>query len=233
MGRKRHAPEQIIRKLREAEFELGRGMKTPEVRAVSPRTSSAFATGSWHSGERRSGSSWTTAASFRAASLRSLGVSSRRAHRLLPAGEADGQQVRRELQRLAARRVPERALGRNAGGSDGEDRPLEGGLQRESASPGSRGAGAGGIRRAGQGLRAEDQATSRRELTPQLDRKTKPVQAREILSQWLVRNSEGTSGPSALRSAIRQHQCGLVGRTGVEPADFPPDFDAGRVPTRR
>jgi transposase-like protein len=31
MGRKRHAPEQIIRKLREAEVELGRGMKTPEV----------------------------------------------------------------------------------------------------------------------------------------------------------------------------------------------------------
>jgi len=31
MGRKRHAPEQILRKLREAEVELGRGMKTPEV----------------------------------------------------------------------------------------------------------------------------------------------------------------------------------------------------------
>jgi len=31
MGRKRHAPEKIIRKLREAEVELGRGMKTPEV----------------------------------------------------------------------------------------------------------------------------------------------------------------------------------------------------------
>jgi len=31
MGRMRHAPEQIIRKLREAEVELGRGMKTPEV----------------------------------------------------------------------------------------------------------------------------------------------------------------------------------------------------------
>jgi hypothetical protein len=31
MGRKRHAPEQIIRRLREAEVELGRGMKTPEV----------------------------------------------------------------------------------------------------------------------------------------------------------------------------------------------------------
>jgi len=31
MGRKRHSPEQIIRKLREAEVELGRGMKTPDV----------------------------------------------------------------------------------------------------------------------------------------------------------------------------------------------------------
>jgi len=31
MGRKRHAPEQILRKLREAEVELGRVMKTPEV----------------------------------------------------------------------------------------------------------------------------------------------------------------------------------------------------------
>jgi len=31
MGRKRHAPDQIIRKLREAEVELGRDMKTPEV----------------------------------------------------------------------------------------------------------------------------------------------------------------------------------------------------------
>ncbi len=31
MGRKRHTPEQIIRKLREVEVELGRGLKTPEV----------------------------------------------------------------------------------------------------------------------------------------------------------------------------------------------------------
>jgi len=31
MGRKRHAPEQIIRKLREAAIELGRDLKTPEV----------------------------------------------------------------------------------------------------------------------------------------------------------------------------------------------------------
>ena len=31
MGRKRHTPEQIIRKLREAEVELGRGLKAPEV----------------------------------------------------------------------------------------------------------------------------------------------------------------------------------------------------------
>jgi len=31
MGRKRHTPEQIIRKLREAEVELGRGLQTPEV----------------------------------------------------------------------------------------------------------------------------------------------------------------------------------------------------------
>jgi len=31
MGRKRHTPEQVIRKLREAEVELSRGMKTPEV----------------------------------------------------------------------------------------------------------------------------------------------------------------------------------------------------------
>ena len=31
MPRKRHTPEQIIRKLREAEVELGRGLKTPEV----------------------------------------------------------------------------------------------------------------------------------------------------------------------------------------------------------
>ena len=31
MGRKRHTAEQIIRKLREVEVELGRGLKTPEV----------------------------------------------------------------------------------------------------------------------------------------------------------------------------------------------------------
>ena len=31
MGRKRHTVEQIIRKLREAEVELARGSKTPEV----------------------------------------------------------------------------------------------------------------------------------------------------------------------------------------------------------
>ncbi len=31
MGRKRHTPEQIIRKLREAEIGLGQGLKTPEV----------------------------------------------------------------------------------------------------------------------------------------------------------------------------------------------------------
>jgi hypothetical protein len=30
MGRKRHTPEQIIRKLREARAELGRGLKEPE-----------------------------------------------------------------------------------------------------------------------------------------------------------------------------------------------------------
>ena len=31
MGRNRHSPQQIIRKLREPEVELGRGMNTPEV----------------------------------------------------------------------------------------------------------------------------------------------------------------------------------------------------------
>ena len=31
MGQSRHTPEQIINKLREAEVELGRGMKVPEV----------------------------------------------------------------------------------------------------------------------------------------------------------------------------------------------------------
>lgn len=31
MGKKRHTPEQIINKLREAEVELARGMKVPEV----------------------------------------------------------------------------------------------------------------------------------------------------------------------------------------------------------
>ena len=31
MGRKRYTVEQIIRKLREAEVELGRGLKTPQV----------------------------------------------------------------------------------------------------------------------------------------------------------------------------------------------------------
>ena len=31
MGKRRHTPEQIINKLREAEVELGRGMKVPEV----------------------------------------------------------------------------------------------------------------------------------------------------------------------------------------------------------
>jgi transposase-like protein len=31
MGKKRHTPEQVISKLREAEVELGRGMKVPEV----------------------------------------------------------------------------------------------------------------------------------------------------------------------------------------------------------
>jgi transposase-like protein len=31
MGTRRHSPEQIINKLREAEVELGRGMKVPEV----------------------------------------------------------------------------------------------------------------------------------------------------------------------------------------------------------
>ena len=31
MGKRRHMPEQVISKLREAEVELGRGMKVPEV----------------------------------------------------------------------------------------------------------------------------------------------------------------------------------------------------------
>ena len=31
MGQRRHTPEQIINQLREAEVELGRGMKVPEV----------------------------------------------------------------------------------------------------------------------------------------------------------------------------------------------------------
>lgn len=31
MGAKRHTPEQIIHKLREAEVEIGRGMKVPDV----------------------------------------------------------------------------------------------------------------------------------------------------------------------------------------------------------
>ena len=49
MGKKRHTPEQIINKLREAEVELARGMKVPEVydrresRIAGDPSSGAFA----------------------------------------------------------------------------------------------------------------------------------------------------------------------------------------------
>lgn len=92
-------------------------------------------------------------------------IVSRAAFRSTSAGpEADGQLLHRDVQRIAARRVPERALVRVARGRWGEDRRLADGLQRESDSPGSQRADAGRIRSTEQGLGDRNKTTKRRKL---------------------------------------------------------------------
>ena len=109
--------------------------------------------------------------------VRSVGVPSRRADRLQPTRQADGQRVRRVVQRIAARRVPEHELVRVARGGKRSDRSVAGRVQRESSSPGSRTSHAKGVLLESQGVRRVEEATTSRELALSLVRRTQAVHA--------------------------------------------------------
>ena len=115
--------------------------------------------------------------------------------------EADRQLLHRDVQRIAPRRVLERALVRIAGGSEGEDRSLATGLQREPSSPGSPRADAAGIRSAGKELGTIDGSSNRRKPALKAVR-GKPADQRRPSSRngW----SEETRQVNGLRLSSRR-----------------------------
>ncbi len=111
------------------------------------------------------------------ADVGSLGVSSRSSDRLQPAREADGQLLHRDVQRITSGRMSERRLVLVEIGGEIEDRSLAERLQRESSSPGSRGADASRVCQRGKGLETIRGISNRRNLTLWVDRKGRSTQS--------------------------------------------------------